>query len=161
MEDMHLFAMLADRAMRHWIDRGMLITCCCCSLPGGHGQLLQATSPCVTLVPHNLGDEWIVCVRLLQGYLEKQGIQSPTPVQCEAIPRILAGENVAVQCYTGSGKVRLIGPVLSTTPEAESGSFRGPLGHPSQASVSTRILHCSWFQMHAGSPLKWVFWHWH
>lgn len=29
----------------------------------------------------------------------------PTAVQAAAIPRVLEGGNVAVQCYTGSGKV--------------------------------------------------------
>ncbi len=41
-----------------------------------------------------------------QAYLEEQQILGPTPVQAAAIPQILAGANVAVQCYTGSGKVR-------------------------------------------------------
>ena len=30
----------------------------------------------------------------------------PTDVQREAIPKALTGTNVAIQCYTGSGKVR-------------------------------------------------------
>lgn len=33
------------------------------------------------------------------------GIKEPTQVQEAAIPKVLAGTNVAIQCYTGSGKV--------------------------------------------------------
>ena len=43
----------------------------------------------------------------LQGALPAAGIVEPTPVQLEAIPHILRGVDVAVQSYTGSGKVRL------------------------------------------------------
>jgi superfamily II DNA/RNA helicase len=32
-------------------------------------------------------------------------IQNPTDVQIAAIPKVLAGGNVAIQSYTGSGKV--------------------------------------------------------
>jgi len=44
----------------------------------------------------------------LQGALPAAGIVEPTPVQLEAIPPILRGVDVAVQSYTGSGKVKLI-----------------------------------------------------
>ena len=40
-----------------------------------------------------------------QGALAEAGIAEPTPVQLEAIPQILSGSDVAVQSYTGSGKV--------------------------------------------------------
>lgn len=30
----------------------------------------------------------------------------PTAVQAASIPRVLEGGNVAIQCYTGSGKVQ-------------------------------------------------------
>ena len=42
----------------------------------------------------------------LQGRLIAQGIVEPTDVQREAIPPIMTGTDVAVQCYTGSGKAR-------------------------------------------------------
>ncbi len=38
--------------------------------------------------------------------IQKAGYVRPTPVQTAAIPKVLQGGNVAVQCYTGSGKVR-------------------------------------------------------
>ena len=44
----------------------------------------------------------------LQGALPAAGIVEPTPVQLEAIPPILRGVDVAVQSYTGSGKVKLL-----------------------------------------------------
>ena len=34
------------------------------------------------------------------------GVIEPTEVQREAIPRAMAGSSLAIQCYTGSGKVR-------------------------------------------------------
>lgn len=41
-------------------------------------------------------------------------IESPTDVQLATIPHITAGRNVAVQCYTGSGKtLSYLLPVLS------------------------------------------------
>jgi len=40
----------------------------------------------------------------LQTVLAAQGIHEPTEVQQRAIPPILQGHNVAVRCYTGSGK---------------------------------------------------------
>ena len=42
----------------------------------------------------------------VQGHLRNLGVQMPTPVQEAAIPRVLRGENIAIQSYTGSGKVR-------------------------------------------------------
>ena len=46
--------------------------------------------------------------------LEEQGINSPTPVQKQAIPTILQGSNTAIQCYTGSGKtLAYLLPVLT------------------------------------------------
>jgi hypothetical protein len=41
----------------------------------------------------------------LQGRLLQLGILRPSPVQEAAIPKVLAGSNVAIQSYTGSGKV--------------------------------------------------------
>lgn len=43
--------------------------------------------------------------RLLQGRLRENAVVEPTAVQQAAIPAILSGRNVAMQCYTGSGKV--------------------------------------------------------
>lgn len=42
--------------------------------------------------------------RLGPGIEEELRISEPTPVQRIAIPHILSGKNVAIQCYTGSGK---------------------------------------------------------
>jgi superfamily II DNA/RNA helicase len=39
--------------------------------------------------------------------LASLNITSPSPIQAAAMPRILAGSNVAVQSYTGSGKVNM------------------------------------------------------
>ena len=47
-----------------------------------------------------------VACMVVQGRLIAQGVVEPTDVQREAIPPILTGTDVAVQCYTGSGKVR-------------------------------------------------------
>lgn len=49
---------------------------------------------------------FLLVVRYLfvQDGLAMQGITNPSQVQKEAIPEILAGSNVAIQCYTGSGK---------------------------------------------------------
>ena len=44
----------------------------------------------------------------MQGRLIAQGVVEPTDVQRTAIPPILTGVDVAVQCYTGSGKARAI-----------------------------------------------------
>ncbi len=41
----------------------------------------------------------------MQMRLGELGVVQPTEVQSEAIPRALTGANVAIQCYTGSGKV--------------------------------------------------------
>ncbi len=40
-----------------------------------------------------------------QGRLYEMKIEKPTQVQIAAIPKVLSGSNVAIQCYTGSGKV--------------------------------------------------------
>ena len=42
----------------------------------------------------------------MQGRLAESSVQAPTAVQQAAIPAVLSGKNVALQCYTGSGKVR-------------------------------------------------------
>jgi superfamily II DNA/RNA helicase len=42
--------------------------------------------------------------RLYGGLVDELNITEPTPVQREAIPEVLSGKNVAIQCYTGSGK---------------------------------------------------------
>lgn len=42
---------------------------------------------------------------LMQGRLRESAVVEPTAVQQAAIPAILSGRNVAMQCYTGSGKV--------------------------------------------------------
>ncbi|DBA87553.1 TPA: ATP-dependent RNA helicase [Trebouxia sp. C0004] len=39
------------------------------------------------------------------GRLQENDVQKPTAVQEAAIPAIISGSNVAMQCYTGSGKV--------------------------------------------------------
>lgn len=46
-----------------------------------------------------------VSVAFLQGRLQESDVQKPTAVQEAAIPTIMSGRNVAMQCYTGSGKV--------------------------------------------------------
>ncbi len=40
-----------------------------------------------------------------QAQLRSQDIVEPTLIQEAAIPQVLQGGNVAMQCYTGSGKV--------------------------------------------------------
>ncbi|KAK9822465.1 hypothetical protein WJX81_005408 [Elliptochloris bilobata] len=48
------------------------------------------------------------------GLLRGMDVQAPTPVQEAAIPRVLRGENIAIQSYTGSGKtLAYMLPVLS------------------------------------------------
>ena len=42
---------------------------------------------------------------VVQMRLKEMGVQQPTDVQREAIPKALTNSNVAIQCYTGSGKV--------------------------------------------------------
>lgn len=42
----------------------------------------------------------------MQAQLRSQDIVEPTAVQAASIPRVLQGGNVAMQCYTGSGKVQ-------------------------------------------------------
>ena len=46
--------------------------------------------------------------RLVQGRLRESAVVEPTAVQQAAIPAILSGKNVALQCYTGSGKVHSV-----------------------------------------------------
>ena len=41
-----------------------------------------------------------------QAGLQEMGIERPSLIQEAAIPAMLRGGNCAVQCYTGSGKVR-------------------------------------------------------
>jgi superfamily II DNA/RNA helicase len=54
-----------------------------------------------------------VDARLEPGLLAER-IQEPTPVQRASIPHILQGKNVAVQCFTGSGKtLSYLLPVLT------------------------------------------------
>lgn len=42
--------------------------------------------------------------RELEVYLGENGITTPTPIQCEAIPMILSGKDVIAQAQTGTGK---------------------------------------------------------
>ena len=56
-----------------------------------------------------------------QDALAAAGIMEPTPVQLEAIPHILRGSDVAVQSYTGSGKVSF------TTPSAAAAAIHRTL----------------------------------
>ena len=44
----------------------------------------------------------------MQGRLRESAVVEPTAVQQAAIPAILSGRNVAMQCYTGSGKVQTL-----------------------------------------------------
>lgn len=54
--------------------------------------------------------------RLEQGMKEELMIQEPSAVQRVAIPHIMAGKNVAIQCYTGSGKtLSFLLPALTLT----------------------------------------------
>ena len=57
----------------------------------------------------------------MQGRLRENAVVQPTAVQQAAIPAILTGKNVAMQCYTGSGKVHtLFKPkTLSSVHEAQ------------------------------------------
>ena len=41
----------------------------------------------------------------MQMRLKELGVIEPTEVQREAIPKAMAGASLAIQCYTGSGKV--------------------------------------------------------
>lgn len=64
--------------------------------------------------------------RLLRA-LGKRGFKKPTPVQLEAIPKILEGKDVMARARTGSGKtlaylLPLLHKLLST--DNTSGSFR-------------------------------------
>src|SRR5918911_2166261 len=54
----------------------------------------------------------------LHKVLESQGIRQPTPIQAQAIPVLLAGQDVIGQAQTGSGKtLAFVLPLLeSTTP---------------------------------------------
>ena len=42
---------------------------------------------------------------MLQGMLAKRGIHAPSDIQAAAIPKVFMGTSVAIQSYTGSGKV--------------------------------------------------------
>lgn len=46
--------------------------------------------------------------QFFQGRLRESAVVEPTAVQQAAIPAILSDRNVAMQCYTGSGKVRTL-----------------------------------------------------
>lgn len=50
-------------------------------------------------------DSWCLLSSSIQGRLRESAVLEPTAVQQAAIPAILSGRNVALQCYTGSGKV--------------------------------------------------------
>lgn len=40
-----------------------------------------------------------------QAGLAQLSITAPSPIQSAAVPAVLSGDNVAIQSYTGSGKV--------------------------------------------------------
>ena len=52
----------------------------------------------------------------MQVTLPKQGIDTPSDIQMQAIPRILAGDTLAIQSFTGSGKVSVHLPPKKTAP---------------------------------------------
>lgn len=61
---------------------------------------------------------------LLINQLEKEGLTTPTEVQCIAIPTILKNHDVVIQSYTGSGKtLAYILPIL-----AKVGPLKNPNG---------------------------------
>lgn len=71
--------------------------CLCPSVTRYHAQLrTQHSVLCITS-----------CI-LMQGRLREIAVLEPTAVQQAAIPAILSGRNVAMQCYTGSGKVHTL-----------------------------------------------------
>lgn len=70
--------------------------------PISRWRLPSPSSACFTL-----GAAQYILNMSAQAELRRQDIIEPTPVQAAAIPKVLQGGNVAVQCYTGSGKVRL------------------------------------------------------
>lgn len=41
----------------------------------------------------------------MQMTLPEHGIETPSDIQIQAIPRILEGDTLAIQSFTGSGKV--------------------------------------------------------
>ena len=55
---------------------------------------------------HECGPYAEDCESSSQGRLQENDVQAPTFVQQAAIPAVLSGKNVAMQCYTGSGKVK-------------------------------------------------------
>lgn len=50
----------------------------------------------------------------MQAGLAQQNIVEPSPIQTAAVPVVLTGENVAIQSYTGSGKVSDVGWLKDT-----------------------------------------------
>src|ERR1700694_4071641 len=52
--------------------------------------------------------------------LDTMEIETPTPVQAEAIPPLLEGRDVIAQDYTGSGKTLAFGLPLIESMDAES-----------------------------------------
>jgi superfamily II DNA/RNA helicase len=59
--------------------------------------------------------------------LEEAGYTEPTPVQAEAIPAALAGEDLLVSAQTGSGKTAaFLLPALVKLTERSTGSGKGP-----------------------------------
>ena len=79
----------------------------------------------------------------LQGALPAAGIVEPTPVQLEAIPHILRGADVAVQSYTGSGKVKLL---------MQRRDIHIVLGAPQH--VGRVAFHCIYAGMHSSTASR-------
>lgn len=62
----------------------------------------------------NIGEHWTQL-------LKKKGIQSPTPIQAEAIPAILGGADIIAQSQTGTGKtLAFLLPMFQTFDQKEN-----------------------------------------
>jgi hypothetical protein len=61
--------------------------------------------PCIELNLQECFGRLADALCLLQMRLREMGVLQPTQVQQKAIPKALTGVNLAIQCYTGSGKV--------------------------------------------------------
>ena len=84
----------------HWCSGATLIP----ALPFMPPHLL----PCIELSLQGCSGRAIHVLWYLQMRLREMGVLQPTQVQQEAIPTALTGVNLAIQCYTGSGKVGVL-----------------------------------------------------
>jgi hypothetical protein len=70
--------------------------------------------------------------------LREMGVLQPTQVQQEAIPKALTGVNIAIQCYTGSGKVG-----ICTTQCVPTVILRANHRHAVEEALSCRLVSLS------------------